>query len=293
MTERLIGIHSMVFASQWNAQGALRACKGASAAGFNCIEISLMVPEIDCEMTKKLLHDYSLTPTCSLGLSFDTDISSKDEQVRARGEELLNKCLTTASQIGAHYLVGVYYSALGKYGAPAKLSNYEHSAAVLRRLNERAESLGISLGLEPCNRYETNLLNTTNDTRTFIVKHLGASNNFHIHLDSYHMHIETRYEDAVSSAGDLAGYLHIGDSTRGELGSGNVDFKRIFTALKSIDFKGPIVFESFSREPINDSPAVIESLAVWRTSWKSDEAEAVANRARQFISQEMQAVNFE
>ncbi len=210
MTERLIGIHSMVFAPQWNAEGALRACKGAKAAGFNCIEISLMPPEIDCEMTKKLLHEYSLTPTCSLGLSFDTDISSEDEQDRMRGEALLNQCLTTASNIGARYLVGVFYSALGKYSAPAKNINYEHSAEILRRLNERAKSLGVSLGLEPCNRYETNLLNTNEDTRNFIVNSLGASSNFLIHLDSYHMHIETRYEDAISIADDFAGYLHIG-----------------------------------------------------------------------------------
>ena len=212
MAERLIGIHSMVFTPEWNEEGALRACKGASAAGFNCIEISLMPAEIDVEMTKKLLEQYSLTPTCSLGLSFENDISSEDEQIRARGEELLNKCLTIASSIGAKHLVGVFYSALGKYSQPAKPSNYAHSAAVLGRLNEKAKQLGVMLGLEPCNRYETNLLNTNADTYDFIANTIGSSSNSNlmIHLDSYHMHIESRYEDAVASAGNLAGYLHIG-----------------------------------------------------------------------------------
>lgn len=61
----------MVFAPKWDEEGALKAVKGASEAGFDIIEIPLMHPEIDCELTVRLLEEYGLTPTCSLGLSHD------------------------------------------------------------------------------------------------------------------------------------------------------------------------------------------------------------------------------
>ena len=85
----------------------------------------------------------------------------------------------------------------------------------------------------------------------------------------------------------------IGDSTRGRLGSGNVNFQRIFTSLKSINYQGPIVYESFSREAIADLSAVIEALAVWRTSWKPHEAEAIAKHARKFICEQMETSNLQ
>lgn len=70
----LIGIHSMVFSPKWDKEGAVRACKGAKNAGFDMIEISLMPLDIDCEMTIELLREYELTPSCSLGLTFETGI---------------------------------------------------------------------------------------------------------------------------------------------------------------------------------------------------------------------------
>lgn len=106
------------------------------------------------------------------------------------------------------------YSCLNKYDHPSTESNLKHSATVLKRLCERAKPLGVSIGLEPCNRYETNLLNTTSSTLAFIEEEMGGIDNALVHLDSYHMNIEERYEDAVKGAGNRAGYLHMGECHR-------------------------------------------------------------------------------
>lgn len=151
-----------------------------------------------------------------------SDISSEDVDTRARGEALLNTALETAAAIGSRYLCGVLYSTLGKYKKPAIESNLDYSAEVLSRLCARAQKMGIMIGLEPCNRYETNLLNTAAQTKSFIEKMLGGIDNVVVHLDTYHMHIEEKYEEAVAAAGMRAGYLHVGESHRGALGSGNV-----------------------------------------------------------------------
>jgi hypothetical protein len=56
-----------------------------------------------------------LGATCSLGLSFEADVSSEDEENRRRGEEVLRAAVRTAAELGSAFLCGVVYSAMGKY----------------------------------------------------------------------------------------------------------------------------------------------------------------------------------
>lgn len=71
-------------------------------------------------------------------------------------------------------------------------------------------------------------------------------------------------------------YVHIGESHRGYLGSGTVDFDNFFKALGHIGYDGPIVFESFSTAVVD--PKLSRMLAVWRNLWDdSDDLGAHAN----------------
>ena len=74
---------------------------------------------------------------------------------------------------------------------------------------------------------------------------------------------------AVIEAGDRLGFVHIGESHRGYLGSGNVDFDTFFTALKAIKYQGPITFESFSSAVVD--PALSNTLCVWRNLWSDSD----------------------
>lgn len=82
--------------------------------------------------------------------------------------------------------------------------------------------------------------------------------------------------------GDRVGYLHIGESPRDMLGTGNVNFGRIFKALKEANYTGPIVFDPFSKDI--KSAGVVETLAVWRNMWPIENVEEVAKSARVFIA---------
>ena len=57
-------------------------------------------------------------------------------------------------------------------------------------------------------------------------------------------------------------YFHVGDSHRGYLGTGSVDWTRMWGGLVAADFKGPITFESFSSAVV--SPTLSKTLCVWR-----------------------------
>ena len=54
------------------------ACEGTSKTGYRIIEIPLLDPSsVDAVMTKRVVQEYGLKPTTSLGLSFDADVSSQ------------------------------------------------------------------------------------------------------------------------------------------------------------------------------------------------------------------------
>ncbi|GGQ62326.1 TIM barrel protein [Couchioplanes azureus] len=100
---------------------------------------------------------------CSRGLAFDADVSSTDPAVVERGAKLLHDSLVITHELGGTHFTGALYSALGKYGAPLTAPGRADIVRVLRDLAAEAASRGMTLGLEVCNRYETNVVNTARD----------------------------------------------------------------------------------------------------------------------------------
>jgi D-psicose/D-tagatose/L-ribulose 3-epimerase len=280
-----VGVHALVWAAGWSPEEAGRACASSAATGYDLLEIPLLDPStVDGAATADLLGRHGLHAACSLGLSWDTDISSEDTDCVAAGERLLHTALEVTAALGSPYLCGVIYSAMGKYTVPATARGRANSAAVLRGLAQAAASSGITLGLEAVNRYETNLVNTVSDA----LRHLDAigEDNVMVHLDVYHANIEEGdVARPVRLAGDRLGYVHVGESHRGYLGSGTIDFAAFFRALVHAGYTGPITFESFSSAVV--SPEFAAALGVWRNLW--DDGRDLAAHARTFIADQLHA----
>ena len=186
--------------------------------------------------------------------------------------------------LGGRYLVGVLYSVLKKYPGPATARGRADSQDVLRRLAERAAGLGVTIALEVVNRYETNLFNTCSGALAYLDE-LGDPR-IKVHLDTYHMNIEeSDLFSPVLDAGDRLGYVHIGESHRGYLGTGTVDFDSFFRALHRIGYAGPITFESFSTAVVNEQ--LSRSLAVWRNLW--DDSADLGAHANAYIRGKLRA----
>ena len=134
------------------------------------------------------------------------------------------------------------------------------------------------------NRYETNVLNTAAQASTF-VDEIGEPN-VKVHLDSYHANIEEEsLRRAVLTCGDRLGYVHVGESHRGALGTGTVDFVQLFWGLAEIGYEGPITFESFSSRVA--SPDLSNTLCVWRDLW--DDGETLARDARAYVLERLES----
>jgi hypothetical protein len=153
-----------------------------------------------------------------------------------------------------------------------------------RHVARRAADSGVVLGLEVVNRYETNLINTAEQAMAFLDD--VNEPNVKVHLDSYHMNIEERsLRQAVLTCRDKLGYVHVGESHRGQLGTGTVDFVQLFYGLAEVGYEGPITFESFSSEVV--SPRLSNTLCVWRDLW--EDSDELAKGAKDYVERMIEA----
>lgn len=280
-----LGVHALVWVGGWSHDECARAIGQTAELGFDLIEIPALDPKsIDVAFTRRTLEQNRIGVTMSLGLDAGTDISSGDPDRIARGEERLMDALRVARDIGATHICGILYSAFQKYFLPPTETGIAGSVDAIRRFCAEAAKSDITIGVEVVNRYESNVLNTAAQAVEFC-KRVGAPN-VKVHLDTYHMHIEEAdIEAAIVETGPLLGYFHIGESNRGYLGAGSLDFDRVFRGLAKAEYGGPITFESFSSAVVNQPLSGI--LAIWRNLWT--DGRDLAGHARDFIEAHLKA----
>ncbi|WP_066039492.1 sugar phosphate isomerase/epimerase family protein [Herbiconiux solani] len=279
MTTNQLGVHALVFSGGTTPAEVDYIIAETKKAGFDLLELSLHdSANLDVPAARAALEAAGLGVVCSRGLAFSADVSSDDPEVVARGAKLLHDSLAITNGLGGTHFTGALYSALGKYGHALSAAGRANVVAVLKDLAGEAEGLGMTLGLEICNRYETNVINTAADALR-LADDIGHDNVL-IHLDTYHMNIE---EDdlvrPVHLVGDRLGYVHIGENHRGYLGSGHLDFGSFFHALSDISYEGPITFESFSSAVV--SPTLSNDLAIWRNLW--NDGPALAAHSKKYL----------
>jgi D-psicose/D-tagatose/L-ribulose 3-epimerase len=277
------GVHALVWAGTWGASECQLAVESTREAGYDILELPAFDPaEMDIAALQRALEANEVQATCSLGLGPENDITREDPDSVARGEATLNDALSMVRDLGGAYLGGVIFSALMPYTEMPTAAGRANSQAVIARLAEKAKASGITVGLEFVNRYESNLLNTSAQTVEYIRE--TGSDNLVVHLDSYHMNIEENdFRQPVFDAGDLLGYVHIGENHRGYLGQGHIDFGQLFGALVEAGYDGVITFESFSSRVVDENLSTI--LRIWRNMW--DDSMDLAVQARRYMGEEL------
>jgi len=240
-----LGIHAYAWCSRWSNE-TLDLIDKVKGVGMDFIEIPLMHPDLfDPGAVKARLDGAGLEAVTSTVLQADTDITGDDEAVRKNGVEYLKYCVRATSDIGAGSFSGVIYSQHVKQapGRPDEQA-WLRSAECLREVAVYAKSLGVCIGLEPVNRYETYLVNTCGQALRLI--DMIGEDNVGVHLDSYHMNIEEKsfYEATKLAGADLVHY-HLCENDRGVPGTGLVNWDDIFRALAEIGYQGYAALESF------------------------------------------------
>ncbi len=275
------GVHTSMWTMSWDRAGAERAVSAAAHHKMDFIEIALLNPGgVDVPHTRALLERHGLRAVCSLGLPEHARASVRPDAAI----DFLRLVLDKTAEMGAEALSGVIYGVIGeRTGLPPTQGELDNVVRVMDVSAKHAKSLGLQLGIEPVNRYESHLLNTGWQA-VDMIRRIGADNIF-VHLDTYHMNIEEKgIARGVLDAREHLKYIHLSESDRGTPGAGNCGWDEVFAALAAIGFKGGLAMESF----INMPPELAHGLSVWRPVAES-EAEVMdnglpflRNKARQY-----------
>ena len=251
------GVHTFAVASEWRNDVMTEVLPRLRDLGVRLVEVPLLRPdELDAEAARELAARHGIELVCSLGLPARLDIVKRPDEAA----DFLAGALAVTARAGAQSLSGVPYGTLGYVsGKPPTETERSAVSRLLARVAGTAKERGLSVGIEPCNRYETHLINRAIDARK-VLEGIGADNLF-IHLDTYHMNIEEESFDAgFATAGRWLGYVHVSESNRGVPGRGTIDWGKVMAALARVSYQGPLVLESFNHL----HPDIASGLAVWR-----------------------------
>ncbi|RYF71150.1 MAG: sugar phosphate isomerase/epimerase [Cytophagaceae bacterium] len=232
--------------------------------GYDIIEVAVEDKDlIDWPRLKKLAADTGLKITISGAFGASRDISSDDAAIRKNGFNYIVDCLRIAEDMGSPIFTGPVYSAVGKtrlVSDERKLQERTWCIENLREVGEIAKSCGVVVGVEPLNRFETDMVNTA-DQALSLVNEIGHSS-IKISLDTFHNNIEEKSIPAtIRKIGrELLCHVQGNESDRGTPGTGNVDWLGINDALTEIGYDGAVVIETFGAP----SEELAKAASIWR-----------------------------
>jgi D-psicose/D-tagatose/L-ribulose 3-epimerase len=243
----------------WTAEGGLYAIEQTAITGFDLLEI-LLPPSMDFDAptVKRQLKEHNLHAVCSLNLPKEAHIPFFPKEAT----RLIKAALDKTAALDTDFLGGVLHSGIGVFsGSPRTKEEEDILCEVWAEVADHAAKLGITIGIEPINRYESYVCTSADEVLTFIER-VGASN-LTLHLDTFHMNIEeSNFYDPVVKAGDKLRHVHLTESDRGMLGEGNVHWDDFFKALHEINYSGNLVLENFS----SYIPGMASAVSLWRPS---------------------------
>ena len=263
------GVSTWLWESPFNTQSTSLFPK-IKGMGYDLVEIPVEDPElIDGEVIKKALKDNGLQAVVCGAFGPTKDLTHKDAAVHQNCFDYIEKCFELCNLWGVDFLAGPMYAAVGKARMlPKEERQKEWDLAVtnIHKVCSMAKDQGLSIALEPLNRFESDLINTAEDVMRFIgdVNHGNAK----VLLDGFHMTIEeSNIAQAIRTVGDKLLHVQVSENHRGIPGTGLTPWTDFAEGLKAINYKGAIVIESFTPEIKELAGAV----CIWKNLAKSQD----------------------
>ncbi|MER7330053.1 MULTISPECIES: sugar phosphate isomerase/epimerase family protein [unclassified Micromonospora] len=254
-----IGINTWAWVAPLTDDALARLAPRLKAWGFDAVELPIQAPgDWDPVSTGELLAGLDLAPAVCAGLLPDHDLLADDDEVVRRTTDFVRHCLWAAGQAGAAVVAGPLYAPAGRtwlLDADARRATTARLVDRLRPLAAEAAERGVTIALEPLNRFETSLLNTVEQALEVVdgIDGLGLA------LDTFHMNIEERdLPAAIRAAGDRLAHVQVCGNDRGVPGGDHLDWPAMLAALAEVDYSGQLSIESFT------APALAVPMSVWR-----------------------------
>jgi D-psicose/D-tagatose/L-ribulose 3-epimerase len=257
-----LGVSTWLWTSPFNTETTALFPK-IKQMGYEAVEIPVEDPDlIDAEKVKEALGQNGLRPLICGAFGTSRDLTHDDPAFHQNSFKYIEACLEIAAALGAEFLAGPMYSAVGKarlVTPEQKKIEWDRAVNNLYKVCQMAEAKGLEIALEPLNRFETDLINTAEDLMRLIrdINHPAAK----VLLDAFHMNIEEPdIEKAILSVGDKLIHVQVSENYRGTPGTGQTRWDVYKKGLEAVNYSGAVSIESFTPEIKELAGAV----CIWR-----------------------------
>jgi D-psicose/D-tagatose/L-ribulose 3-epimerase len=242
------GVSTWLWTSPFNRETVALFPK-IKSFGYDAVEIPVEDPSlIDLDLVKKALADQELKAIICGAFGPSRDLTHADPAFHQTCFNYLDSCLELASELGAGFVAGPMYSAVGKARLVApeqRKVEWDLAVSNLRKVCRRAGEFGLDLAIETLNRFETDLINTSED----LMRLIGDINEPQAKavLDGFHLNIEEPdLESAIRRVGDKLIHVQVSENYRGTPGTGQTNWGAWKRGLEAINYRGTISIESFT-----------------------------------------------
>jgi len=252
--------------------------------GYDGVEVPLFEGKADHYKTiRKALDNLGLSCTTVTCVGPEANPISPDAAIRKAALDHHKWAIEMTSILGSEILAGPYHSAIGSFtGAGPTEDEKKRATEILQHSAEEAKKAKVRLAVEYLNRFECYFLTTAADARALVqrVNHP----NFRMMYDTFHAHIEEKNPaQAIAASADSFIHVHISENDRGTPGTGQVNWKDSFRALRKANYDGWLVIEAFGRA----LPALAAATKVWRDLFPA--TEEVYTQGLRFMKEQWQA----
>lgn len=250
--------------------------------GFKVVEIPVEDPDlIDGRQVKKALNEHGLEAVVCGAFGPGRDLTHEDPAVHRQCFDYLDKLMNFCKLWETGFIAGPMYSAVGKarmVSPDQKKTEWERAVTNLRNVARKAGDKGLELAIEPLNRFESDLINTTADALRLVrdIDHPAAK----IMVDGFHMSIEERsLEQAIRLAGDKLVHVQTSENYRGTPGTGQTDWDSFRKGLQAVGYQGAVSIESFTP----DNQELADAVCIWKPF--ADDQDRLASDGLAFLQQ--------
>ncbi len=226
-------------------RGFEESLRKAAEYGYDGVELALKsADDINPDCLSNWLDKYKLEVSCistgqvfaDLGLYF----THPDPQVRDKTIGVFTGLVKLAGDFGKIINIGRTRGFVAPGQTPGEAENL--FTGTIKQICEIAAKYGVTIILEPVNRYEINFINNLDQGAELLSK-IGLEN-CGLMPDVFHMNIEDdRIGESLIRNSKWVRYIHLADSNRWAPGWGHIDFDEVFSALKKISYDGWVSVE--------------------------------------------------
>lgn len=261
-------------------QEHIKLLKQLAQIGYDGVEIPVSgQSQHDLLALRDACADLGLKLTTSGFIPAEANPISPDAAIRDAAQDYMKARLDEVALLGGTLFVGGLYQAHKCFtGQPPTQQEWDWSREFLHAAASFAADRNISIGLEFLNRFETHLI--TNAQQATQMAHDVGHANVGVLYDTHHANIECPSpKTALAQCGDRLMHIHLSESHRGTLGTGQVPWAQTFKALAARDYEGWLTVEAFGLS----NPDLIMGANIWQNHFDSEEQ--LARDALSFIQQ--------